>query len=469
MRTKTIALIAVLTLCSGINAQNFCKQTSVFFEHDASEITLQTQRKLDSLGRVMNGTEYIVELYGHTDSTGSYNYNTQLAHDRMSAIEAYLRPKTKAKLQFTENNLSETNYKVSGDVEKNLAFNRRVDIFLIPMSNGNVQITGNNHAAIELPPALFGPCGICNSQPTVKTFLTHAETDAAGILLETSGGDSLITAGMVMLDYNPCNGVSTVPAVTFRMCPGKPDPNMKLWEADTTNGKIRWVPSKDTLAFDYTTGCYIFRGRPGMAYNVDRKFLPDTIFRIVPGKTFAYQQFVTTDPNNDIRYHAQRKDSVDLGRDSTKLIAHAVGKKGDDYYLLTGPVDSLPYKYYGTARTTNAKSYELAEEKFTKLLYSDTLLKVRCGRRSKPGQAGVYLTDYHQYIPFDSTDGKYYYSRKPTVAYQYAYKKGKRLRVLKTAPENSKYFEEQKTERIKFKKKERSKFRSVKLFFEAQV
>lgn len=469
MRTKWIALIAVLTMWSEMDAQNFCKRTSVFFEHDASEITGPTQRRLDSLARVMKDPEYIIELYGHTDSTGSYNYNTQLAHDRMRAIEAYLRPKTNSKLVFTENNLSETNYKVSGDIEKNLAFNRRVDIFLVPVSNGNVQMTGKNHGAAELPPALFGPCGICNSQPAVKTFLTHQETDAAGILLETSGGDSLITAGMIMLDYNPCTGVSTVPSVTFRMCPGKPDPGMKLWEADTTNGKIRWVPSKDTLRFDYTTGCYVFTGRPGMAYNVDKRFMKDTIFRIVPSKSFAYEQFVTTDERNTVKYKAEQQDSVELGRDSTKLLAHAVGKKGDDYYLLTWPVDSMPYTYYPNDRLTNAKSYELPAEKYTKLLYSDTLLKVRCGRKAKPGQMGVYLTDYHQYIPFDSTDGKYYYGKKPTVAYQYAYKKGKRLRALKTAPEHSKYTEENQTERIKFKRKERNKFRSVKVFFEAQV
>lgn len=464
-----IALIAVLTLCSGMKAQNFCKQTSVFFEHDASEITVQTQRKLDSLARVMKDPEYIVELYGHTDSTGSYNYNTTLAHERMRAIEAYLRPKTKSKLVFTENNLSETNYKVSGDIEKNLAFNRRVDIFLVPMSNGLVQMTGTNHGAAELPPALFGPCGICNSQPKVKTFLTHEETDEAGILLETTGGDSLITAGMIMVDYNPCSGVSTKPTIRFKMCPGKPDPNMKLWEADTTNGKIRWVASKDTLQFDYTTGCYVFMGRPGMAYNVDMRFTPDTIFRIVPSKSFAYEQFVTTDKKNAIKHKPEQKDSVELGRDTTKLLAHAVGKRGDDYYLLTWPVDSMPYTIYGTARRTNAKSYELPAEKYEKLLYSDTLLKVRCGRKAKPGQVGVYLPEYHHFIPFDSTDGKYYYGKKPTVAYQYAYKKGKRLRALKTAPVNSKYIDEQKTERIKFKRKERSKFRSVRLFFEAQV
>jgi hypothetical protein len=473
MRTKLIALIAVLTLCSGMSAQNFCKRTSVFFEHNASELNEQTKHKLDSLSRLMKDPEYIVELYGHTDSTGSYNYNIQLAHKRMRAIEAYLRPKTKSKLVFTENNLSESEYKIVGkDKERNLAYNRRVDIFLVPTSDGKVQMKGKNHSAAEMPPALFGPCGICNSQPTVKTFMTQEETDRAGIELATTGGDSLITAGMIMVDYNPCTGKYTNPTITFKICPGKPDPKMKLWEADTVNGRILWIESKDTLQFDYTTGCYVFMGQVEKVYNIDKVRdpgpppTPDTSGRIVPPCVYAYEQFITTDPKEIVKYNA-KGDSVNIDMEETKLRVHSVAKTGDDYLLLSMAVDSLPFTYYSTFGYDKVKSFEIPAGNYSKLEYSDTLLKIRCGKTATPGQFGVYLPDYHQYIPFDSTDGKYYYGHKPTVEFQYAYKKGKRLKALKRGTIKSKYKESESVMRIKFNRKQRKTFRSVRLFYEA--
>jgi hypothetical protein len=476
MRTKLIALVAVLTMCGEMNAQNFCKQTSVFFEHDASLLTEPTKHKLDSLSRVMKDPEYIVELYGHTDSTGSYNYNIQLAHRRMRAIEAYLRPKTKSKMVFTENNLSESEYRIVGkDKEKNLAYNRRVDIFLVPTNGGLVQMKGKNHSAAELPPALFGPCGICNSQPSVKTYMTQAETERAGIALETTGGDSLITAGMIMLDYNPCTGKYTKPTITFKICPGKPDPNMKLWEADTINGRIVWQESKDTLQFDYTTGCYVFRGSAEKIYNIDKKWIPpppgppptpDTSGRIVPPCMYAYEQFITTDPKEVVKYNA-KCDSVNIDMEETQLRVNSVAKKGDDFLLLSLPVDSLPFTYYSTFGNDKVKSYEIPADHYSKLEFSDTLLKVRCGKKAVDGQFGVYLPGYHQYIPFDSTDGKYYYGHKPKVEFQYAYKSGKRLKALKRGTINSKYVESESVLRIKFRKKQRKTFRSVRLFYEA--
>lgn len=453
-------------------AQNFCRRTSVFFDHDQSELTDPAKRKLDSLANVMKGKEYIVELYGHTDTTGNYNYNIKLANERMRAIEAYLRPKCTAKLTFTENNLPESNYRIARDEDRNLAYNRRVDIFFIPTSEGKVQMSGNNKGSIEAPPGLFGPCGICNSTPQVSTFLTREETDRANIELETTEGDSLITAGMIMLNYKPCTGQTTkLPDIKFKMCPGQPDPGMSLWEADTVDSKIKWVASKDSLSFDFTCGCYVFKGKPRKVYNVDKRFAsgppppPDTFCRIIPSLYFAYEQFITTDAKNLMRYNAVR-DSVAIGRDEKKLTAHAVGKVGEDYYLLTAPVDSLPSAQHKESDKI-VKTFSLPPNAYSKLEFSDTLLKVRCGKTAKPGQFGVYLPEYKQFIPFDSTDGKYYYGHKPKAEFQYAYKKGKRLTALKNTPVKSKYSASENTERIKFRKKLRRKFRSVNKYFEA--
>lgn len=467
MKTKLALLLSLLIVECGLHAQNFCKRTSVFFESDAAELTEQTKRKLDSLGSVMRGTEYIVELYGHADSVGNYDYNYRLANQRMRAISNYLRTKCTARITFTENNLSETNYQISKDQEKNLAYNRRVDIFFIPVSGGKVQMSGKNQGSVEAPPALFGPCGICNSTPAVKTFMTREETDKANILLKTTEGDSLITDGMIMLNYNPCGGVTKIPTVTFKMCPGKPDPRMKLWEADTVKGKIVWKPSKDSLRFDYTTGCYTFTGRPGKIYNIDKRFvagppppfIPDTFCRIVPSLAFAYEHFLTTDLKKMVKYKAKR-DSLDIGRQESQLVAHAIAKKGKEYYIFTKRIDSLPYSQYAQAKKI-VRSYKIPVDSFQKLEYTDTLLKVRCGKRAQTGQCGLYLEEFKEFIPFDSTDGKYYYGRKPVVAYQYAYMKGKRLFVLHKEPVKEKYSEEKKTARIKFKKRQRRKFKSV--------
>lgn len=467
MKTKLALLLILLTMQSSLNAQNFCKRTSVFFESDASELMEPTKRKLDSLGSVMRGNEYIVELYGHADSVGNYDYNYRLANQRMRAISNYLQTKCNAKLTFTENNLSETNYQISKDQEKNLAYNRRVDIFFIPLSGGKVQMSGKNHGSVEAPPALFGPCGICNSTPAVKTFMTREETDKANILLKTTDGDSLITDGMIMLNYNPCGGVTKIPTVTFKMCPGKPDPRMKLWEADTVKGKIVWKPSKDSLRFDYATGCYTFTGRPGKIYNIDKRFvsgsappiIPDTFCRIIPTRAFVYEHFFTRDSKNVVKYKS-KKDSVDIGRQEMMLTAFAVAKKNNQYYLFKGKVDSLPYNLYKKGNKV-ARSYQLPANYYHQLAYTDTLVKIRCGKNAVHGQCGFYLEEYKQFIPFDSTDGKYYYGKKPVVAYEYAYMKGTRLFVLRNVKAKEKYSEENKTARIKFKKRHRRKFKSV--------
>jgi outer membrane protein OmpA-like peptidoglycan-associated protein len=64
----TLYIIFFLLFCLTTEAQNFCKKTSIYFDLNKSDLTVQANAKIDSLLNVLNGTSYFIELYGYADS-----------------------------------------------------------------------------------------------------------------------------------------------------------------------------------------------------------------------------------------------------------------------------------------------------------------------------------------------------------------------------------------------------------------
>ncbi len=443
-----------------------CRISSLFFNVDDARLSDGSKMRLDSLLEIIDEDEFLVELYGMTDSSGTDVYNVKLAERRMSAAERYLTANTKGKLLFKKKNLIEANVKVSSSQEVNLAYNRRVDVYLIPVKNGMLLLEGTNGGSAQVPQDYFEPCGVCNSDPEVKLYFDNAEAAAAGIIFQTTEGEPLITAGSIMLLSNPCTGKKNdTTAILYRICPEKADPKMTLWDADTINGKIYWRPSQETLSINPLTGCYEFLCTSPLGCNVDAKpgdyIIPDTLIRILWPETFSYRIMNVYDSQARSRYFSNEK-SVTLSYKDSLFVAHLFGMSGKEYYYLTTVVDSMPatITYDRQSVTT---TYAPPAEAFQKIPFSDTLLHLR-HEKAMPGKFGFYLPEYNAFIPIDSVAGKYYVGHAPAMNYQFAYLRGKKLYVNRQENIKGKYSEKRNTLRIKFRKKNRKEFKLAKSF-----
>lgn len=460
-RMKTIRLLslALLLQCS-LFAQQTCKRSSLFFDTDQAELKPASIKKLDSILLVAQQSKFLVELYGHTDTVGRDAYNDRLALQRMKAIEAYLDSKAGGKFQYKEKNFSETNAQVSRSTEANLAYNRRVDLYLLPVSNGMLQLKGANPSeSVEVPIDYFEPCGLCGNRPEMKTYYNEKDTKGTNITFETNDGYKLQTAGTMVLDYKPCDGQrkQDTASIVFKICDGKPDEKMTLWQADTVAGKIVWRPSKNKFVLDPRTGCYVFRAPAGRLYNLD-KIDYDTVYSIEVPQAFAYQHLIIRD-KKAIRYNVE-DDSVRISPTDTVCMVHSFAKSGDKIYLMSIRMDSLADTLQREGRIY-AQAFKPTMGQYEELTYSDTALKIRTAKLGPKISFGFFLPDYKEFIPMDSTAGKYAYDHKPNCKYQYGYIKGNRLYVISDKNVNPKYASSNNTVQIKFNRKNKKKFRRV--------
>jgi hypothetical protein len=468
MKVKLLISSVALLVYPELDAQQACKRISLFFDSDRSELTPASVKKLDSIVAIAAQKQFLVELYGHTDTVGRDAYNQGLSQQRMNSIESYLDGKAKGQFSYKEKNDPETNVKVSRSTEANLAYNRRVDLYLIPRTGNMLQLKGAKPSeSVEVPVDYFEPCGLCGSRPEVKSYYSEEDTRGTNITFKTNDGYDLETAGTMMLDYTPCNGVrkKDTAAVIFRICDGKPDEKMSLWVADTINGKIFWKPSSNKFTLDPLTGCYIFRAPAGMLCNLD-KIDYDTLYALLFPEEFTYQHAVITNKKS-IRYNT-REDSIAVGDKDTTCVVHGFGKSGDRVYLMRMRMDSLPDTLHRAGRYY-AKSFRSSMQMYQELTYSDTLLKVRTGKFARNTTFGFYLPEYKEFIPMDSVQGKYFIDEKPNCAYQYSYLKGNKLYAINNKSVKAHYAEESNSMRIKFNRKSKRKFRKVPDYKPAQA
>ncbi len=343
-RNTCILFFTTFTLLA--QAQQICSRTSVFFDVDKTKLTVETKQKLDSLITLIGESEFLVELYGHTDSLASSIYNLKLAQSRMDAVKEYITLKSKGKLQFKEKNLGETDKPISDSKEKNLAYNRRVDVFLIPMTNGKLKLDGARGEIVEAPPDYFEPCGVCNSAPVVNAYYNAEEGAKANIVFETTDGEPLITFGTIALNKKPCDQIKMrddTAMCVFKICRGV-NTCPTVWDADTIEGKIYWKRSNSKLELNYETGCFVFRGKCGEGHNLDCIATPDYIepFKgccIAQPKVFSYTHAFYIDETKVKRNSDITRDTLLM--DCKDSAAHLTGfaKMVERYYYLHTVID----------------------------------------------------------------------------------------------------------------------------------
>lgn len=110
--------------------------SGVTFGFDSSELTMNARNALNDVASVLTQyTDTRVNIAGHTDSTGSADYNQRLSERRAQAVGNYL-----AQSGVSQQRLYMTGYGMSQPVASNAteegrAQNRRVEITLSPIES----------------------------------------------------------------------------------------------------------------------------------------------------------------------------------------------------------------------------------------------------------------------------------------------------------------------------------------------
>jgi outer membrane protein OmpA-like peptidoglycan-associated protein len=118
----------LLNIPSGIN-----------FAYNSAAVQPQFQRTLDQVAGVLG--EYnrtYVDVYGHTDSTGSDVYNQGLSERRAQAVANYLSGHGVESARVGTQGFGETQPVETNETEEGRAANRRVEIKIVPISESEI-------------------------------------------------------------------------------------------------------------------------------------------------------------------------------------------------------------------------------------------------------------------------------------------------------------------------------------------
>ena len=108
--------------------------SSVTFGFDSSELTSSARSALNDVSDVLHQyPETRINIAGHTDSTGSADYNQRLSERRAESVGNYLGQSGVDRSRLSMRGYGLTQPVASNDTESGRAQNRRVEITLTPM------------------------------------------------------------------------------------------------------------------------------------------------------------------------------------------------------------------------------------------------------------------------------------------------------------------------------------------------
>lgn len=114
--------------------------TEVSFDFDSSQIKYDFARSLDKLADVIGKYDKtVVHVVGHTDSTGSDSYNQRLSERRAEAVAAHFRARGIASARIHTEGRGEREPRATNATEAGRQLNRRVEILLKPVVQGEEQ------------------------------------------------------------------------------------------------------------------------------------------------------------------------------------------------------------------------------------------------------------------------------------------------------------------------------------------
>jgi outer membrane protein OmpA-like peptidoglycan-associated protein len=113
----------VLTMPSGIT-----------FAHDRYDIQPQFRSTLDQIAQTLTAyPQTMIDIYGHTDSTGSDAYNQTLSENRARSVANYLAGRGVQQVRMATRGFGESQLLVVPETgEADRQANRRVEIRIVP-------------------------------------------------------------------------------------------------------------------------------------------------------------------------------------------------------------------------------------------------------------------------------------------------------------------------------------------------
>ncbi len=112
----------------------------VTFDVDSSALKPSFRATLDDIAASMNQyPDSLIDVYGHTDSTGSDAYNQSLSERRASTVANYLVSRGVSAARIRSQGFGETMPVASNDTIEGRARNRRVEIKIVPITQEQVQ------------------------------------------------------------------------------------------------------------------------------------------------------------------------------------------------------------------------------------------------------------------------------------------------------------------------------------------
>jgi outer membrane protein OmpA-like peptidoglycan-associated protein len=110
---------------------------NITFATDSSDLNAGFFEVLNSVSLVVNEfNQTVIEVAGHTDSTGADAYNQQLSERRANAVAAYLRTRSVLADRVITVGMGEGRPVASNDTDTGRQQNRRVELTLVPLTLG---------------------------------------------------------------------------------------------------------------------------------------------------------------------------------------------------------------------------------------------------------------------------------------------------------------------------------------------
>ena len=111
----------------------------VTFATDSSAVSPTFRATLDQIAQSLRDyPNSLIDVYGHTDSTGSDQYNQSLSERRAKAVSDYLTSRGVSASRVRWQGFGETQSVASNDTIDGRAKNRRVEIKIVPITQEDV-------------------------------------------------------------------------------------------------------------------------------------------------------------------------------------------------------------------------------------------------------------------------------------------------------------------------------------------
>ncbi|MEN2786830.1 OmpA family protein [Sphingomonas qilianensis] len=119
----------ILNIPSGIN-----------FAYNSAAVAPQFQRTLDQVGSVLGQyRDTYIDIYGHTDSTGSDDYNQGLSERRAISVADYLSGHGVQSARIATRGFGESQPIAANETPEGQSANRRVEIKIVPISQDDLR------------------------------------------------------------------------------------------------------------------------------------------------------------------------------------------------------------------------------------------------------------------------------------------------------------------------------------------